>query len=68
VQSNIYGGYVPAPNTLAVLDSLLYTLADDPVPAATFATASEGDGVIVKLYVGGYEDYEVKEGTTAQGN
>lgn len=41
---------VPAPRTLAVLDSLLYTFADDSVPAATcatFATASVGDGVMV---------------------
>jgi hypothetical protein len=41
---------VPAPKTLAVLDSLLYTVADEFVPAAafaTFATASEGDGVMV---------------------
>lgn len=33
-----------------MLDSLLYTLADELVPdaaCATFATASEGDGVIV---------------------
>lgn len=43
-------GQVPAPNTLALLDSLLYTFADEFVPAAasaTFATASLGDGVIV---------------------
>ena len=41
---------VPAPKTLAVLDSLLKSFADDWVPAAacaTFAAASEGDGVIV---------------------
>lgn len=34
-----------------MLDSLLYTLADESVPdaaCATFATASEGDGVIVR--------------------
>jgi hypothetical protein len=40
----------PAPSTLAVLDSLLYTFADELVPAAacaTFATASEGDGVMI---------------------
>lgn len=42
---------VPAPRTLAVLDSLLYTFADELVPAAacaTFAAASEGDGVMVE--------------------
>jgi hypothetical protein len=42
---------VPAPSTLAVLDSLLYTLADELVPAAAcaiFAAASEGDGVIIE--------------------
>jgi hypothetical protein len=45
--------YVPAPNTLAVLDSLLYTFADELVPAAacaTFATASEGDGVMIENF------------------
>ena len=34
-----------------MLDSLLYTFADELVPAATcatFAAASEGDGVIVR--------------------
>jgi hypothetical protein len=44
---------LPAPNTLAVLDSLLYTFADELVPAAacaTFAAASEGDGVIVENF------------------
>jgi hypothetical protein len=43
----------PAPNTLAVFDSLLYTFADELVPAAacaTFATASEGDGVIIENF------------------
>jgi hypothetical protein len=40
---------VPAPRTLAVFDSLLYSFADELVPAAacaTLATASEGDGVM----------------------
>lgn len=44
---------LPAPNTLAVFDSLLYTFADELVPAAacaTFATASEGDGVIIENF------------------
>jgi hypothetical protein len=48
--------YVPAPKTLAVLDSLLYSFADELVPAAacaTFATASDGDGVILDVLYGG---------------
>lgn len=40
----------PAPKNRAVLDSLLYSLAEELVPAATcatFATASEGVGDMV---------------------
>lgn len=59
--------YLPAPKTLAVLDSLLYTVADDLVPAAasaTFATASDGEGVIM-LRRGSKKNMRTRE-TTVQ--
>jgi hypothetical protein len=55
---------VPAPRTLAVLDSLLNSFADDWVPAAacaTFATASFGDGVIVRGKCARYRNYKLYE-------
>lgn len=47
--------HVPAPKNRAVLDSLLYSLADELVPAATcatFATVSDGMGDIVTMKEG----------------
>jgi hypothetical protein len=51
----------------------LYTVADELVPAAacaTFATASVGDGAMIRCYVEDTDSRtrEVKESTTAQGN